>query len=59
LTSPTHASRLFINPLIVATALSCKDLAQAGCGRFQPIRMPTQIQKRVDHMAASETPRCR
>jgi len=58
LTSPTHASHLFVTPLIVATALSCKDLAQAGGGRFQPIRMPTQIQKRVDHTAVSESPRC-
>jgi hypothetical protein len=33
-------------------------LAQAGGGRFQPIRMPTQIQKRVDHTAVSESPRC-
>lgn len=37
----------FPSPLIVATTCSCKDLAQGGCGRFQPINMPTNIQNSV------------
>ena len=50
---------LFPAPLIAATTLSCKDLAQFGCGRFQPIKMPTQTQNRVDHMIRSKAVRRR
>jgi hypothetical protein len=49
---------LFPNALIAPTTFSCKDIAQGGCGRFQPINMPTHIQNRVT-MIFSETVRCR
>jgi hypothetical protein len=31
---------LLIMPRINSTSLSCMFLAQAGCGRFQPINIP-------------------
>lgn len=37
----------FPTALIALTTFSCRDLAQGGCGRFQPTNMPTHIQKRV------------
>ena len=48
----------FPTALIVATTFSCKDLAQGGCCRFQPINMPTHIQNRVA-MILSDAVRCR
>ena len=57
--SQIQLPRWFLAPLIAATTLSCKDLAQAGCGRFQPIKMPTQTQNRVDHMICSKAVRRR
>ncbi len=51
--------RSFLEPVIAATTLSCKDLAQFGCGRFQPIKIPTQIQNRIDHMIHSKAVRHR
>lgn len=47
----------FPSPLIVATTCPCKDLAQGGCGRFQPINMPTNIQNSVA-MILSRAARC-
>ncbi len=48
-----------LGPLITETTLSCKDLAQSGWGRFQPIKIPTQIQNKVDHMIRSKAVRRR
>lgn len=43
---------------IAVMTFSCKALAHGGCGRFHPIKMPTQIQNRVDNMIFSEAVRC-
>ncbi len=59
LLSLIQLSSRFVGPLIAATTLSCKDLAQSGWGRFQPIKIPTQIQRRVDHMIRSKAVRRR
>jgi len=48
---------IFPSPLIVATTCSCIDLAQGGCGRFQPTKMPTHIQNSVA-MILSQAVRC-
>jgi hypothetical protein len=46
----------FLTPLIAAMTLSCHNFAQGGCGRFQPITMPAQIQNRVDKIVSPGYP---
>lgn len=44
---------------MMSTTLSCRDLAQSGWGKFQPIKIPMQTQNRVDHIFRSAALRLR
>lgn len=46
---------LLLSVLIAATTFSCSSLAQVGCGRFQPIKIPTAIQNNVDMSSSQMT----